>query len=391
MSLHKSMSPAEKLMVDSYWRQYSGYIKDYNITKNEDVFTKRIEALNQELIRSVGLYKDREKDDPFVSAIESLQKVTDEKLKPHEQQAETQTVTAPQATKTKENHSSSSSLREVFNRLRTALPKKETSKDNKEADKTLAADSSKKEADKSLAGDSSRKEADKSLAGDSRKNEQNFVLVLGATGVGKTSLINRLSNDNKFTKSPLLKSGQKIEITQGEQQIDATTTLINMIGDVSHPGSGDLSKLHTTIISSEASLPPNIAYVLYDVTDENSFKTAQEHLEILKSNDFYKQTQIILVGNKADDVGRQTVGIEDGEKIAERHHGVTFYQYNAKINEVTYASSGQHGAKRGDGIHVINQNAYEKHRENQKRQAVSHEPAEQRKGGVLSRIMGLRS
>ncbi|GAB6029411.1 hypothetical protein CHUAL_005170 [Chamberlinius hualienensis] len=134
-----------------------------------------------------------------------------------------------------------------------------------------------------------------------RKGENYQVLMVGAPGVGKTSLIRQFqkSNSHQTTIRVTNVYGDDCERTN-----DAQLTIID------NPA---------TEISAERAIAccDVDAYVIvYSITDRKSFESAKEIVKLIQNDESHRKKAAIIVGNKADLVRRRDVQTQEGKALA---------------------------------------------------------------------------
>lgn len=133
------------------------------------------------------------------------------------------------------------------------------------------------------------------------------ILMLGAVGVGKTSLVNQFQEANHCGSVAI-----KISNVYGEnckKSEDAQVVIFD------HPATEITAEMAITCCEVDAYV------VVYSVTDRSSFKTAKQILKAISngSSDTSEQPckkAAILVGNKVDLVRRRVVSTEEGKNVA---------------------------------------------------------------------------
>ena len=151
------------------------------------------------------------------------------------------------------------------------------------------------------------------------------IITLGEGKVGKTSLIFRYI-DNSFSTTYLSTIGfdskiKKKKLSNGEQvKIKIFDTA----------GEERFKSIATNYIKKA-----NGIILVYDITDENSFKNIRKWYEAL-SEDSNNKSPVILIGNKIDLVNERKISKEDGDKLAKEFGNETetlFYETSCKNGE----------------------------------------------------------
>ena len=85
------------------------------------------------------------------------------------------------------------------------------------------------------------------------------------------------------------------------------------------------------------------AIIVYDITDEKSFRSINDWIEECKNNAFNEDLIIILVGNKTDLSNQRKITKEDGESLANKFD-ICFFESSALsgygIDDIFTESSG---------------------------------------------------
>ncbi|KAL7640722.1 UNVERIFIED_CONTAM: hypothetical protein RMT77_008997 [Armadillidium vulgare] len=142
------------------------------------------------------------------------------------------------------------------------------------------------------------------------------MVVVGATGVGKTALM------NQFRTSECINA---YDCTSGEETEETVSIVLNNI--------------ESEIVFVNATTPRELQdemqrvqlangwLVVYSVTDKASFQRAADDLSKLQSSNILKGRAAILVGNKCELVRSRSVSYEDGRDLA--------ISYGAKFMEIS--------------------------------------------------------
>ena len=145
---------------------------------------------------------------------------------------------------------------------------------------------------------------------------------LGESGVGKTSLIRRYTN-NIFNTNHLETIG--IEFFNKEERINDQIIQIKLWDtagqEIFHSLTKNFYRKADGII------------IVYDITNKDSFEKIQDWVKSVYDNtDTYKEIQMIIVGNKIDLEERREVSKEEGLKIG-KYFEIDFFEASAKNAE----------------------------------------------------------
>ncbi|GAB6023684.1 GTP binding protein overexpressed in skeletal muscle [Chamberlinius hualienensis] len=134
-----------------------------------------------------------------------------------------------------------------------------------------------------------------------KQGESYQILMLGAIGVGKTSLVNQFQRANHCGSVNI-----KITNIYGDncKKSDDTQLVI-----FDHPATEITAEIAIACCDVDAYV------IVYSVTDRSSFKTAQKILQVI-SNQKSGNKAAILVGNKVDLVRKRVVSTEEGKNVA---------------------------------------------------------------------------
>lgn len=155
-------------------------------------------------------------------------------------------------------------------------------------------------------------------------------LILGSSQVGKTSLVNRFSNDSfsdsyqPTTCTFLLNSTHKIIGTTSEYKaIEYNHKTINLqLWDTFENNFYDLQ-------AAEYFARANGVILVFAIDDRASFDKISNWMDLVQKN-CKKDISIVLVGNKIDAMS-PTVTIEEVENRAQTY-GLKYYELSAKEN-----------------------------------------------------------
>lgn len=137
--------------------------------------------------------------------------------------------------------------------------------------------------------------------------EEVKVVLLGNSGVGKTSIINRFVFDKFNETTPASLSGALFSqtIIVPQNNIEVKFCLWDTAGQ---------ERYHS--LAPRYYKDANIVLIIYDVTSTTSFEGAKNWLEEVKNKSRADAT-IMLMGNKADCVFEEEVDLETVQKFAE--------------------------------------------------------------------------
>ena len=153
-------------------------------------------------------------------------------------------------------------------------------------------------------------------------DERIQLIMVGESGVGKTSLIRRYTN-NIFNTNHLETIG--IEFFNKEERINDQIIQIKLWDtagqEIFHSLTKNFYRKADGII------------IVYDITNKDSFEKIQDWVKSVYDNtDTYKEIQMIIVGNKIDLEERREVSKEEGLKIG-KYFEIDFFEASAKNAE----------------------------------------------------------
>ncbi len=153
-------------------------------------------------------------------------------------------------------------------------------------------------------------------------DERIQLIMVGESGVGKTSLIRRYTN-NIFNTNHLETIG--IEFFNKEERINDQIIQIKLWDtagqEIFHSLTKNFYRKADGII------------IVYDITNKESFERIQDWVKSVYDNtDTYKEIQMIIVGNKIDLEERREVSKEEGLKIG-KYFEIDFFEASAKNAE----------------------------------------------------------
>ena len=145
------------------------------------------------------------------------------------------------------------------------------------------------------------------------------LLLLGDSGVGKTSLVLRYSED---TYNPSLVSTMGIDFKTKNIVVEDLRTKLQ-IWDTA--GQERFRAITTSYFKGS-----HAVMLVYDCSDRETFENIGKWTRQIRDHGDLN-TNIILIGNKADDDTLRVVSKEEGSKFAEDNN-VTFLEVSALLN-----------------------------------------------------------
>ncbi len=145
------------------------------------------------------------------------------------------------------------------------------------------------------------------------------LLMLGDSGTGKTSLVLRYCED---TFNPSLLSTLGIDFKTKMIELEELITKLQ-VWDTA--GQEKFRAITTSYFKGS-----HAVMLVYDCTDRDTFENIGKWTRQIKDHGDLN-TNIILVGNKADDETARVVSTEEGHKIAEELN-IAFAEVSAKQN-----------------------------------------------------------
>ena len=149
------------------------------------------------------------------------------------------------------------------------------------------------------------------------------IVLLGETGAGKTNLINAYFNFGFNTNSSSTVSAESCEELVEVNQKKYTICIWDTAGQEKY-------RSITKIFIKGA----KIVIFVYDITEENSFKTLKYWVSSVEEL-LGKETIFGVVGNKIDLFMKQKVKTEEGKKYAEEI-GALFCETSAKEDQAGF-------------------------------------------------------
>ena len=144
------------------------------------------------------------------------------------------------------------------------------------------------------------------------------ILVLGESGVGKTSLLLRYCDDD-FSKSHLPTIG--IDFKMKNSFVNEKMIKLQIWDTAGQERFRVITKTYYRAASG--------IILVYDVTDENSFNKIRIWMRQIEEN-APKTVVKMLVGNKCDMSDRK-ISLEDGQNVANNYQ-MKFFETSAKTN-----------------------------------------------------------
>lgn len=142
-------------------------------------------------------------------------------------------------------------------------------------------------------------------------------LVLGNTEVGKTCFILRYCDD-VFQETYLMTMGIDFKIKK--EKIDGNTVNVKIFDTAGQERFRSLTKNHYK--ASDGML------LIYDVTKKSTFEGIRDWIEQIREK-APPNIQIVLIGNKIDDIDNRVVTTEEGTQLA-KEHNIDFFEVSAK-------------------------------------------------------------
>ena len=153
-------------------------------------------------------------------------------------------------------------------------------------------------------------------------DEKIQIIMIGESGVGKTSLIRRYTN-NIFNSNHLETIG--IEFYSREERIN------NKVIQIKFWDTAGQEIFHS--LTKNFYRKADGIIIVYDITNKESFERVQDWIKSVYDNtETYKEIQMIIVGNKIDLEEKREVRKEDGLKIG-KYYEIDFFEASAKNAE----------------------------------------------------------
>lgn len=154
----------------------------------------------------------------------------------------------------------------------------------------------------------------------SKKEAFCSFLVLGNTEVGKTCFILRYC-DNVFQDTYLMTMGIDFKFKK-EVLENGNKITVRIFDTAGQERFWSMPKNHYK--ASDGIL------LIYDVTKKSTFDGIREWIERIKEK-APLNIQIVLIGNKIDDIDNRVVSTEEGSQLA-KEHAIEFFEVSAKDN-----------------------------------------------------------
>ena len=144
------------------------------------------------------------------------------------------------------------------------------------------------------------------------------IIFVGDSGVGKTTLINRINNEEfkDLNESSVGIDYYSKNIKFGGEEL--TLQIWDTAGQEKYRG------LIPTYARNAV-----LAFIIYDISSKKSFENLTEWINYLNS---IEKMPMIICGNKIDLVDDRQVKKEEGEKFAKKNN-LVFFEVSAKTNE----------------------------------------------------------
>ena len=142
------------------------------------------------------------------------------------------------------------------------------------------------------------------------------ILTIGESGVGKTCILRRFV-ENKFLKNHLATIG--IDFKTKNIEIDGTPIKLK-IWDTA-------GQERFRNITNQYYKGADGIILVFDVTDQKSFKKIKEWMSQIKANTQADQIGLVLLGNKCD-IEPRTISKNDGEELG-KELGIEYYETSA--------------------------------------------------------------
>ena len=144
------------------------------------------------------------------------------------------------------------------------------------------------------------------------------IIFVGDSGVGKTTLINRINNEEfkDLNESSVGIDYYSKNIKFGGEEL--TLQIWDTAGQEKYRG------LIPTYARNAV-----LAFIIYDISSKKSFENLTEWINYLNS---IEKMPMIICGNKIDLVDRRQVTKEEGEEFAKKNK-LVFFEVSAKTNE----------------------------------------------------------
>ena len=150
------------------------------------------------------------------------------------------------------------------------------------------------------------------------------IVVLGNSDVGKTSLITQYTSQ-QFNENTLSTIGYEFKIKNINVNIDGKEKTIKLkIWDTA----GQEKYREQILVPLKNCLG---AIILYDITNNKSFESVKEWIDLIDTKKDIKSFPLILVANKIDLNDSRIINYDDGKNLADKHN-FPFYEICASQN-----------------------------------------------------------
>eukprot|EP01029_Cantina_marsupialis_P020456 TRINITY_DN47946_c4_g1_i1.p1 TRINITY_DN47946_c4_g1~~TRINITY_DN47946_c4_g1_i1.p1 ORF type:complete len:194 (+),score=39.82 TRINITY_DN47946_c4_g1_i1:152-733(+) len=143
------------------------------------------------------------------------------------------------------------------------------------------------------------------------------IVILGESGVGKTSLVVRFVEGNFSSKGD-----STIGVAYFVKTMDCGSDTVNL--NIWDTAGQERFKSLMPMYYKDC----NGAIVVYDITDEGSFNRAEKWIDVLMEK-CKMPVSFVLVGNKSDLIEKREVSLVQGSALAEKC-GAIFVETSAK-------------------------------------------------------------
>jgi small GTP-binding protein len=137
------------------------------------------------------------------------------------------------------------------------------------------------------------------------------TIIIGNSGVGKTSILQQLVNTNNVFSTT---EGSTI----GVDFYKLVTKIKNKTYKIQLWDTGGQERFQSIVNSFYKNIA--ICYIVYSVTDINSFNQVSIIFDNFKNISTNKNTIFVLIGNKIDDYKNRVVTVNDGQILANSYN-----------------------------------------------------------------------
>ncbi|KAL5469001.1 hypothetical protein EMCRGX_G030167 [Ephydatia muelleri] len=157
-----------------------------------------------------------------------------------------------------------------------------------------------------------------------RKLDYLFKLVLvGDAGVGKTSLLRRMSND-EFVANPTITTSVAIDFKTRILDIDGKRIKLQ-IWDTAGQERYSMKSITKAYFRGSSCV-----VIVYDITSDVSYDNARQWLIFLQEYNILDD--VMVLGNKSDLAETRAVSVANGKLFAKEYNGI-FMEVSAKTGE----------------------------------------------------------